>query len=93
MIKKFVNIKYKEKNLFVKHLSKFYDTVNQLAAMKMMLDDELQLLLLLNLLFDSWKTLIISLNNLAPNDMVILKMIKDNILNEKIRRREHGMTI
>ena len=57
--------------------------------MKMMLDNELHVLLLLYSLLDSWKTLIISLNNSAPNgDVVTLGMVRDRMLNNKIRKKK-----
>ena len=46
-------MKYKKKSSVTKHPSGFQDVVNSLVAMKMMLDDELQVLLLLNSLYDS----------------------------------------
>ena len=60
--------------------------------MKMMLDNKLQVLLLLNSLSNSWKTLIVSLDNLAPNGIMTLKMVKDSMLTEEIKRREQGVT-
>ena len=48
---------------------------NQLTTMKIILDDELQELLLLNYLPDSWKTLVVSVNNSAPNRKLTLDMV------------------
>ena len=53
MIKKFLNMKYEERSSVVEHLSRFQDIVNQLTIMKIILDDELQVLLLLSSLHDS----------------------------------------
>ena len=49
----------------IENLSKLQNGANQLATIKIILDDELQVLLLLNSLLDSQKILIESLNNLA----------------------------
>lgn len=46
-----MNVKYKEGSLIAKYLSKFQDIVNQLVVMKIMLNDELQVLLFSVLLF------------------------------------------
>lgn len=58
--------------------------------MKMNLHDELQALLLLSSLPDSWETLVISLSNSAPNGNLTMDMVKDNTLNEEARRKEMG---
>lgn len=87
MIKKLMNMKYKEKSLVIKYLSKFYNIVNQLATIKMMLDNGLQALLLLNSLLDSWKIVVEFLSYLTSNSVMLLKMIKDCMLNKEIIRR------
>ena len=53
LIRRLVNLKYKEGRYVGKHLSEFQSLVNQLATVKMTLDDELQALLPLNSLLDS----------------------------------------
>lgn len=50
---KLVNMKYKDKSSIIKYQSRFQDVVNQLTALKIILDDELQTLLLLNSLPDN----------------------------------------
>lgn len=47
IIKKLKNMKYKEGSLVTKHLRIFQDIVNQLTAIKMMINDELHVLLML----------------------------------------------
>ena len=56
--------------------------------MKLELDDEVQVLLLLSSLPDSWETLVVSLSNSAPNGVIIVNRVKDNIFNEETRRKE-----
>ena len=56
-IKKLVNLKYRDGRSVAKHLSDFQDLVNQSSTMKIVLDDELQALLLMSSLPDSWETL------------------------------------
>lgn len=80
-------MKYKEKSSVAKHLNRFQDLINQLAI-KMMLDDEL----LLSSFLDNQKILVVSLNNSVSNNVEILGIVKDNILNEKTKRREYGVT-
>ncbi|CAL9003904.1 unnamed protein product [Prunus brigantina] len=47
--------------------------------MKMVLDDELPALVLLNFLPDSWDTLVVSLSNSAPQGVLTLDIVKDSI--------------
>ena len=88
MIRRLVNLKYKDANSVAKHLSNFQGLLNELSTMKLELDDEVQALLLLSSLPDSWETLVVSLSNLVPNGLINVNMVKDNMLNEKARRKE-----
>ena len=68
--RKLVNLKLKEGKSIAKHLSESQDLVNQIVTMKLVIDDELQVLLLMNSLPDSWETLVVLLNNSAPNGVL-----------------------
>ena len=59
--------------------------------MKLELDDEVQTLLLLSSLPDSWETLVVSLSNSAPNGVINVYMVKD-MFNEEARRKELGIS-
>ena len=54
LIRKLVNLKYKDGSSVAEHLSSFQNMVNQLTTMEIVLDDELLALLLLSSLPDSW---------------------------------------
>lgn len=56
--------------------------------MKLLLDDEVQTLLVLSSLPDSWKTLMVSLSNLASNSVMTMDMVKDNIFNEEAKKKK-----
>ena len=60
--------------------------VDQLISMKIILDDELQALLLLSSLPDSWETLVVLMNNSVPNRKLTLDMVIDRLRNEESRR-------
>ena len=83
-----MNVKYKEGNSVVEHLSNFQGLLNELSTMKLVLDDEVYALILLSSLPDSWETLVVSLSNSAPNGVIIVNRVKDNIFNEETRRKE-----
>ena len=77
LIRRRVNLKYKDRNNMVEHINSFKGIVNKLVAMKMTINDEMQALLLLNSLLDSWETLVVTVSNSTPNDILTMKSVKD----------------
>lgn len=61
--------------------------------MKMIFDDELEVLLLFKSLPDSWDTLMVSLKNSPPQGVSTLDIVKDNMFNEKTRRKNQETLI
>ena len=92
LIRRLVNLKYKDGQNASEHLNNFQEILNQLATMKLLLDDEVQALILLSSLPDSWETLVVMLSNSTASDKLTLTMVKDSILNEANRRKEQGLT-
>lgn len=90
VIRKLVNLKYNDGKPITEHLSDFQELVNQLNAMKLVLDDELQALLLLSSLPESWKSLVVLINNSTPNGVVTLSTVKDSLYNKETRRKDIG---
>jgi hypothetical protein len=60
--------------------------------MKLALDDEVQALLVLSSLPDSWETLMESFNNSAHNGVITMGMVKDSLFNEEARKKEQGIS-
>ena len=56
--------------------------------MKMFLEDELQALLLLSSLPDSWETLVVSFSTSAPGGKLTMEMVKESLLNEEARKKK-----
>ncbi|CAL2270430.1 unnamed protein product [Prunus armeniaca] len=77
VIRWLVNLKYRDGRSVIEHLSDFQGLINLLTNMKMVLDDELQALVLLSSLPDSWDTLVVSLSNSA----------------HQARRKEQGVVV
>lgn len=92
MIRRLVDLKYKDGNSVAKHLSNFQGLLNELSTMKLELDDEIHALLLLSSLLDSWETLVVSLSNSDPNGVITINMIKNNMFNEEVRRKKLGIS-
>jgi len=81
VIRDFVNLKYKDGEDASVHINEFQGFLNQLSLMNLELADEMEALILLSSLPDSWETLVVSLSNSTPNGKITLKKVKDNILN------------
>ena len=64
--------------------------MNQLAAMKITFDDELQAFLLLSSLPESWETLLVIVSNSAPDGVVTMSQVTSSLLNEETRRKSSG---
>ena len=82
-----MNLKYREGASIAEHLNEMQSITNQLSSMKMSLDDELQALLLLSSLPESWETLVVSLSNSAPDGIVTMSQVTSSLLNEELRRK------
>ena len=61
-----------------------------MVIMKLIIDDELQALLLLNSLLNSWDILVVLLSNFVSNGVLQLAMVKDSLFNEETRRKDMG---
>ncbi|KAK8662715.1 hypothetical protein V6N13_024606 [Hibiscus sabdariffa] len=54
-------------------------------------DDELQALLLLSSLPESWDTLVVTLSNSAPDGNLTTNTVSDSLMNEEARRKERDL--
>ncbi|KAA8526119.1 hypothetical protein F0562_007781 [Nyssa sinensis] len=90
LIRKLVNMKFKERGSIADHLNEFQSVVNQLATMKMVIEDELQALLLLSSLLDSWETLVVTMRNSAPDGKLSMGQVSSSLFNEETRRKLAG---
>lgn len=62
MIKRIVNLKYKNGQSVTKYLSNFHKFLNELSTIKLVLDDKVQALLLLSFFMAVCETYVVSLN-------------------------------
>jgi transposase InsO family protein len=90
LIRQLVNLKFKEGGSVSNHLNDFQSIVNQLTTMKMNLDEELQALMLLSSLPDSWETLVVSLSNSTPDGKMTMEQVTNSMFNEETRRQAVG---
>jgi len=91
LIRRLVKLEYSDDQNMIEHLNTFKGIVNQLKKTEMKIDDELQTLLLLSSLPESWDTLVVTLSNSAPDGKLSMDSVTDCLLNEELRRRERGL--
>ena len=91
LIRKLVNLKYKDGASVSEHLNQVQSIVNQLLAMEVVLDEEMQAMLLLSSLPDSWETLVISVSNSTPDGKLTMTQVTGSLLNEETRRKASGV--
>ncbi|GFZ19756.1 hypothetical protein Acr_28g0004610 [Actinidia rufa] len=92
LMRRLVNLKLQRETTVAEHTSEFQNLVNQLTSVDLQFDNEMQALLLLSSLPESWETLVVSLSNLALNGKLTTSMVMDALFNEEARRREMGST-
>ncbi|WVZ00881.1 hypothetical protein V8G54_026950 [Vigna mungo] len=90
LVRRLVKLEYSDDQNMIEYLNTFKGIVNQLMKADMKIDDELQALLLLSSLPESWDTLVVTLSNSAPDGKLSLDNITDSLLNEESRRKERG---
>ncbi|KAK1652513.1 hypothetical protein QYE76_070318 [Lolium multiflorum] len=90
VIKRLAKFEYRDGSNVIEHLNVFQCHINQISAMKINFEDELQALLLLSSMPDSWNTLVVSVSNSAPDGKLTLEMVKNNMLNEEAIKRGKG---
>jgi hypothetical protein len=93
VIKQIAKLEHRDGSSVIEHLNVFQGHINQMSAMKINLDDEVQALLLLSSLPDNWNTLVVSLSNSASDGKLTLEMVKNSLLNEEARRKEKGSNL
>ncbi|GFY87494.1 hypothetical protein Acr_05g0011330 [Actinidia rufa] len=91
LMRRLVNLKL-QRGTVAEHTSEFQNLVNQLASIDLYFDDEMQALLLLSSLPESWETLVVSLSNSAQDGKLTMSTVKDALFNEEARKKEMGMT-
>ena len=92
LVRCLVKLEYMDSQNMIEHLNTFKGIVNQLKKVDMNIDDELQTLLLLSSLPESWDTLVVTLNNFAPNGKLSMDNVTNNFLNEESKWKEKGLS-
>jgi hypothetical protein len=64
--------------------------INQISAMKIDFEDEVQALLFMSSMPGSWNTHVVSISNSALDGKLTLEMVKNIILNEEAKNKGKG---
>ncbi|GFY87492.1 hypothetical protein Acr_05g0011310 [Actinidia rufa] len=91
LMRRLVNLKL-QRGTVAEHTSEFQNLVNQLASIDLHFDDEMQALLVLSSLPESWETLVVSLSNSTQDGKLTMSTVKHALFNEEARKKEMGMT-
>ncbi|KAF1863252.1 hypothetical protein Lal_00031336 [Lupinus albus] len=91
LVRRLVKLDYRDEHNMIKHLNSFKGLVNQSTKTNMKIHDELQTLLLLSSLLESWDTLVVTLSNSVPDGKVSMDTVSNSLLNEESRRKEQKM--
>ncbi|KAF5797362.1 putative RNA-directed DNA polymerase [Helianthus annuus] len=90
LIRQLVNTKMKEGMPVAAHINEFNSIISRLASVEIKFEDEVQALLLLSSLPDSWSGTVTAVSSASGTTKLTFDSIRDLILNEDIRRRSNG---
>uniref|UniRef100_A0A0D3D7M9 Reverse transcriptase Ty1/copia-type domain-containing protein n=1 Tax=Brassica oleracea var. oleracea TaxID=109376 RepID=A0A0D3D7M9_BRAOL len=90
LVRQFVKLEYKDEQSMMENLNNFKRLGNQLNKVGMKVEHEMQALLLISSLPESWDTLVVTLSNSAPEGKLTMDTVSDSLLNEEGRRKERG---
>jgi len=90
LIRKSVNTRMKEDNSVTEHINKTNSILARLMSVGTKFDDEVEVLLLLSSLPDSWSGMVTTIINSAGSDGFTFEKIHDLILGEDVRIKSYG---
>ncbi|KAJ0714724.1 putative RNA-directed DNA polymerase [Helianthus annuus] len=90
LIRQLVNTKMKEGASVTSHVNDFNTILSRLLSVDIKFDDEIQALLLLSSLPDSWSGSVTAISGSCGTAKLTFEGIRDFILNEDMRRRNSG---
>ena len=87
LIRELVNTRMMESTSVTEHINKLNSILARLASVSIKFDDEVQALLLLSSLPDSWSGTVTAVTSSAGSDGFTFEKIRDLVLGEDVRRR------
>ncbi|KAM0059033.1 putative RNA-directed DNA polymerase [Helianthus debilis subsp. tardiflorus] len=92
LIRQLVNTKMKEGMSVTSHINEFNSIISRLASVEIKFDDEVQAVLLLSSLPESWPSTVTAVSSASGTTKLTFEGIRDLIINEDIRRRNNNET-
>ena len=93
LIRELVNTRMKEDSPVTEHINKLNSILARLTSVDIKFDDEVQALLLLLSLPDSWSGTVTAVTSSAGPDGFTFEKIRDLVLGEDVRRRSFGESL
>ncbi|VFQ69269.1 unnamed protein product [Cuscuta campestris] len=90
LIREFVNTRMKEGTSVTEHINKLNSILARLLSVGIKFDDEVQALLLLLSLPDSWSGMVTAVTGSVGPDGFIFDQIRDLVLGEDVKRKSSG---
>ncbi|VFQ84433.1 unnamed protein product [Cuscuta campestris] len=90
LIRELVNTRMKNGTLVTEHINKLNSILARLSLVGIKFDDEVQALLLLSSLPNSWSETVTAVTSLAGPDGFTFEKIRDFVLGDDVRRRSSG---
>ncbi|VFQ74902.1 unnamed protein product [Cuscuta campestris] len=90
LIRELVNTKMREGTSVTEHINKLNSILARLASVGIKFDDEVQALLLLSSLPDSWSGTVTAVTDSVEPDGFTFDQIRDLVLGEDVRRKSSG---
>ncbi|KAL4554254.1 hypothetical protein LXL04_039612 [Taraxacum kok-saghyz] len=90
LIRELVNTRMREGNSVTVHINNFNSILSRLGSVRIKFEDEVQALLLLSSLPDSWSGTVTAVTSSAGSKEFTFEGIRDLILGEDVRRRNSG---
>nr|KYP74580.1 Retrovirus-related Pol polyprotein from transposon TNT 1-94 [Cajanus cajan] len=87
LIRQLVNTKMREGASVTYHVNEFNSLLSRLVSMDIKFDDEVQALLLLSSLLDSWSGIVTTVASTSGTTKLTFEGIRDLILGKDVRRR------
>ena len=88
LMKKLYNLKQAESTPVTQHLNEFNTITNQLSTVEIEFDDEVQALIFLASLPNSWEVMRIAMSNSSGKSKLEYDDIQDLILSEEVHKRD-----
>jgi hypothetical protein len=92
LMKKLFNLKMAKGALVAQHLNEFNTITNQQSSVKIDFDDEIQVLIIMASLPNSWEAMRMAVSNSASKSKLSYEDVKDLVLGEEVRRKDVGET-